>query len=333
LKRWKEADLVLEDGAALDELLDCGEYMSSLESLRVSTPEIFVKNYDAFEVAPHLTKLDLVHGGFAAAWEFPWAQLTKLRIETPCDSFKTYYANSNLWGVLSELENIEELHIIIETFSYPELPSSLAIKRLPSLRLLEITLGFAIMFSWLTAPLLEHLYIRGCNICSACPPLHNHQPYERQLTSLTQPLYCHIRRLTLERCRPKEMRIILKALASVEELSINYPRHLDVIEDITGVDGYICLPKLRVLRVAWIKSSWITLMNAMRIFSRLLEARGNELSCASHNIVPLEKFVLRLNLEGECSGTVLKFETHGWPPFAQVYISDRLHPFDCNDER
>ena len=316
LKRWKKADLELGHGAALDELLKCRGYMSSLESLRMSIPDsTALKNSNAFEVAPHLTELHLAYLGFAATWQFPWAQLTKLKLEVFHTEFDNY--SNNIWGVLFQLQTVEWLTITTAPYYDPSLPSSLPIIHLPCLRFLEIPL--ATILSWFTAPLLEHLHVYGCNAFGAYNYFHNDQPYERELTSLIQRSSCHIRRLTLENCRTEEMRIIIKTLDSVEELSVNYPSSPAIIQDVTGLDGCIYLPKLQVLQVTCIVPA-----NHVKIavgsFSRLLEARGKGLSLASHDIVPLEKFVVWLTVRGKCPDKALNM-VRGWPSFAQVYIN------------
>jgi hypothetical protein len=315
LKRWKKANLVLGNGAARDELLRCRGYMSSLESLAVSIPDdTSLKNYDAFQVGPQLTELDFAHPGYTAEWQFPWAQLTRLKI----------VESNNLGGVRCQLKNIEQLTIIAGLYN-PWFPSSLPMIRLPGLRRLEMTLSSATMFSWFAAPLLEQLHLHGYKHWASY--FHSSQPYEREIMSLIQRSSCHIRRLAFERCRTEEMGRIVNALASVEELSISHPwaDSLSIIQDVTGLDGRIYLPKLQVLHVTCIvdliKNPVTVLENTVTSFSRLLEARGKRLSLASHDIVPLEKFVLRLTLRGKCPDEVLKV-VHGWPSFAQIYIND-----------
>jgi len=321
LKRWKKADLVLGNGAARDDLLKCRGYMSSLESLTMSIPDdIGQKSYNGFQVGPHLTELDLPHLGYKARWQFPWAQLTKLKVVAFHKSFDFY--GGNLWKLLPQLKNIEQLTIIITSSWNQWLPSSLPMIRLPSLRLLEITLAMAKMFSWFTAPLLEHLHIHGYDHWDRS--FHNYQRYEEEITSLIQRSSCHIRRLTLEKCRTEEMRTIVRTVASVEELSIDCPNSLAIIQDITGLDGRMYLPKLQVMCMVYLVENPVTLLeDAVTVFSRLLEARGKELSLASHDIVPLEKFVLRLTLQGKCPDEVLEV-VHGWPSFAQLYINGSL---------
>ncbi|KAF8340850.1 hypothetical protein F5887DRAFT_432479 [Amanita rubescens] len=322
-KRWRKADLKLGDGAklVLDGLKYRG-YMSSLESLRISIPHSLApEHYNPIQIAPHLTELDLSNPRYAATWQFPWAQLTKLKLETSCKEFDK--DSNNPWGVLSQLENIEELRIIT-TFGrisrhHPPLP----IVRLPGLRLLEISLAFAMMFSWFTAPLLEHLHIDGCTDL-AYDWLHDDQPYEREITSLIQRSSCHIRRLVLDNCRAKEMRIVMKALASVEELSITYPRRaLDVIQDITGLEGCIYMPKMQVLQVRTCIIQGNLVEEIVTATSRLFDARGKGLSLPSHDIAPLEKFVIWLTLEGKFPDEVLEV-MRSWPSFAQVYINGSL---------
>ncbi|KAF8340899.1 hypothetical protein F5887DRAFT_1284198 [Amanita rubescens] len=329
LKRWKKADLKLGGGAklVLDGLLKCRGYMSSLESLRISIPHFLApEHYNAFQIVPHLTELDLSHSRYAATWQFPWAQLTKLKLETSCKEFDK--DSNNLWGVLFQLENIEELRIIT-TFGrisrhHPPLP----IVCLPGLRLLEISLVFAMMFSWFTAPLLEHLHIHGWTDL-AYDWLYDDQPYEREITSLIQRSSCHVRQLVLDNCRTKEMRIVMKALASVEELSITYPRRtLDIIQDITGLEG-IYMPKMQVLQVRTCIIQGNLVEKTVTATSRLLETRGKGLSLPSHDIAPLEKFVIWFTLRGKVPDEVLEV-MRSWPSFAQVYIDgsvlERLTP-------
>ncbi|KAF8337727.1 hypothetical protein F5887DRAFT_984638 [Amanita rubescens] len=203
--------------------------------------------------------------------------------------------------------------------------------RLPNLRLLEISLGFAMIFSWFTAPLLEHLHIHGRSD-PRYDWVHDVQPYEREITSLIQRSSCHIRRLVLDDCRTKEMRIIMKSLASVEELSITYPRRtLDVIQDITGLEGCIYVPKMKVLQVRTRNILGNRVEQTVAVISRLLEARGMGLSLPSHDITPLEKFVIWLVSVrlGKFPDEVLEV-MRSWPSFAQVYINgsvlERLTP-------
>ncbi|KAF8347422.1 hypothetical protein F5887DRAFT_31009 [Amanita rubescens] len=319
LKRWKKADLVLGYGSALDELLRCRGYMSSLESLKMSIPDedfIVLKHYNAFQVTPHLTELDLVCPEYAATWQFPWAQLTKLKLAAYCEEFNEDLDNNILWGVLFQLKNIEEL-TIITPFNYDRwYPPSLPIILLPCLRLLETTLAFAPIFSWFTAPLLEHLHIHG-HIEVGIP--QHIEPYEREIVSLIQRSSCHIRRLAFESyCSTEEMRVVMKALDSVEELSIDACPLIPIIQEITGLDDYIYLPKLQVLQVT--RNVWSHVEKIVASFSQLLEARGMGLPLASQDIVPLEKLVLRLTIM-EGKWPELLEAMRGWPSCAQVYIN------------
>ena len=310
--------------------------MSTLETLRI----VFIPDYtamedfNAFEVAPRLTELHVVqHEYVKEIWHFPWAQLTKLKIES-----SSYYYGNDLWKVLFQLENIEELHIITSIYSSPPSPDPLPIKCLPGLRLLETSFDFTPMFSWITAPLLEHLHLHRSNGHSFPD---DSEAYERALASLIQRSSCQIHRLAFEECTAQEIRIVLDVLASIEELSItSHSGHLDIIRDITpGLDGCIYLPKLKVLQVACF-THVERIENDVTVFSRLLEAWGKELSLASwHDVVPLSKFVLRLGLPlGELNPKLDKVLeiVHGWPSFARVYINgSRLTPslrLPCNPD-
>jgi hypothetical protein len=313
-KRWKKADLMLGNEAALDEIIRCRGYMSILESLSIYTPNFTssLENFNAFrDVARHLTELDPFQPKSTATCQFPWAQLTKLKITASHEGLNNY--GNDLLGVLFQLENIEELHLI--TTFHTSLQPPFPIKRLPALRLLEIYLDFALIFSRFTTPSLEHLHIHGV---SSFP---NFQPYDRELTSLIQRSSCHIRRLAFEDCTTKEMRIVTTALASIEELSINGPNTLDIMQDITPelVDDYIYLPKLQVLQVTydatWSYARW----DAVRILDDVLTGRARG-SLVSQDIVPLEKFTVRLNSGGSFPDDVLKV-MRSWPSFAQVYIN------------
>ena len=173
------------------------------------------------------------------------------------------------------------------------------------------------MLSWFTAPLLEHLYIHDNNRHTF---IHNPQSHERALTSLIQRSSCHIRRLAFKDCTAEEIRIVLKALPNIEELSVTHRSALDIIQDITpGLDGCIYLPKLQVLQVAYLARGY-GIENAVTVFSRLLEAQGKGMPHPGHDIVPLEKFVVCLTLLGEVPDEVLEV-MHGWPSFAQVCIN------------
>ncbi|KAF8341970.1 hypothetical protein F5887DRAFT_975937 [Amanita rubescens] len=213
-----------------------------------------------------------------------WAQLTKLKLETSCKEF-------------DKDSTIPTSHV-----------------RLPGLRLLEVSLVFAMMFSWFTAPLLEHLHIHGCTDL-AYDWLYDDQPYEREITSLIQRSSCHVRQLVLDN--------LMKALASVEELSITYPRGtLNVLQDITGC---IYMPKMQVLQVrpCIIRGNLAEKVEAAA--SRLFEARGKGSSLPSHDIAPLEKFVIWLTLRGTLKFFVEVLEVmRSWPSFAQVYINGTL---------
>jgi len=115
--------------------------------------------------------------------------------------------------------------------------------------------------------------------------------------------------------------MVMKALASVEELSITTT--LPAIKDVMEFDHGIYLPKLQVFQVQATCTMFVGnrhIENAVTAFSRFLEARGKGLPIAKLDIVPLEKFVLQLALEGKYFDEVLEV-MHGWPSLAQVYIN------------
>ena len=283
LKRWKKADLVLDHGA-LGKFLRCTGHMSILESLKISMWADYMsalEDTNAFGVAPCLTELDLAIPKYTA-WQFPWAQLTRLTIDTSYQDVNSY--SDDLWGVLLQLKNIEELHIIT-IICLPKHPPSLpGIICFPVLRFLEISLAYVKLFSRFTAPLLEYLHIHGHTISLEDDiDIYDDQ---RELTPFIQRSSCHIRRLAFDNCPLGEMRGIMKALASVEELSIKNPRSLAIIQDITGCTY---LPKLRALEVECDSSGNKMLEQAAREVSRLLEARSRRgSSLASPGVVPLE---------------------------------------------
>ena len=315
LKRWKKANLELVHGA-LGKLLRCTEHMSNLESLKIHMPDYMsaLEDFSAFGVAPCLTELNLTIHKYRPTWQFPWAQLTKLTIDTSSHNSDDYRDSDDLWGLLSQLKNIEKLHIMTP-FYFPKPPPGIIC--LPVLRLLEIPLAHAILFSRFTVPLLEHLHIYGHMVSVLNNDIYDGQ---REIASFIQRSFYHIRRLTFDGWTRREMCIIMKALDGVEELSIIDPDSHAVIQDITGLNGSTYLPKLRVLQVECDPCrNHMPLDRAVRAFSRLLEARGKGSSLASNNVVPLEKFVLRLTMYGTQNDEVLE-EMHGWPAFAQVYI-------------
>ncbi|KAF8320147.1 hypothetical protein F5887DRAFT_928166 [Amanita rubescens] len=241
-KRWKKANLVLDNSAVIDELrILC---MSSLESLTVSIPNSLTILKKPQIVAPRLTELDITHPGYTSTWEFPWAQLTKLKMEVAGEDL-CIDDDLHMWGVLFQLEKIEELHVITQIYYLGPKTSLLPIIHLPSLRLLDISLPFPQMFSWFTAPLLEHLCIRTCS--HYFPDVfYPHLSYVRELTSLIQRSSCHIRRLEVVGSPREELLMIIKSLTSVEELSIQCPGSTEELQDIAmGLSDCVYLPKLQ----------------------------------------------------------------------------------------
>ena len=162
--------------------------MPILESLKitVANPNIL----STFEIAPHLTGLELVHRegerGKLGGWAFPWAQLTKLKIQVPYLNFPD---SSALRTFLLQIQNVEELRfftddVLDDEFKCPSV-------RFPRLRLFEISVLFSVVFSWFEAPKLEHLLMhRSGDLFSG--------DYKEELSSFLHRSSCHIRQLTLE---------------------------------------------------------------------------------------------------------------------------------------
>ncbi len=67
-------DLWISNESCMDGLVSRRGKMPFLESLRLSmTAFRHRKNLTVFEIAPHLTDLELMHGDGARGWAFPWA--------------------------------------------------------------------------------------------------------------------------------------------------------------------------------------------------------------------------------------------------------------------
>lgn len=244
-------------------------------------------------------------------WQFPWAQLTKLRIDmAPSCSCVTH----ELRQVLSMLQSVEELRLTY--FCAPQTRQPAA--RLARLRLLEITPFTPEPFSWIITPCLEHIQV-GCMGDQV-----NEEEISTAISSLICRSCCHIRRLSILYCGITQSRM-MKALASVEELFIlDFPWN---IQSILGVDLCIYLPKLRVLQMTCCRSidperdrEFIAKV------SRFLETRREEsTSGLSHDFAPFEKLALRLhwNLDWAISHNTLE-ATRSWPSFVDVYVNDLL---------
>src|SRR6266576_3187830 len=91
--RRKKAELWIGTRSALNGLGERRGEVQILESLKVTVTEFKAeKDPMAFEIAPHLTELELVHwegikDWTLKRWMFPWTQLSKLRLAIACLEF------------------------------------------------------------------------------------------------------------------------------------------------------------------------------------------------------------------------------------------------------
>ncbi|KAF8341054.1 hypothetical protein F5887DRAFT_977171 [Amanita rubescens] len=238
--RWKKLHLLISDDSLLNGLVSRRGKMLVLESLKLS---MIVKpwgNLTAFEIAPRLTELELMHGEEErlGGWAFPWSRLTKLSLDLPqgldfTDSYR-------LRTFLLQLQNVEEL-----LFFQSQLKEGFGtLKCLPvrfaCLRFLQIPLVYPGVFSWFEAPLLEDL------LGSYDPDKCN-----EELSSLVRHSSCDIHHLTLQDCKVEVAHSIMRALTSVERLcvkdSIAQNHGPDILQDIAEADD-IYLPNLRTLQ-------------------------------------------------------------------------------------
>jgi hypothetical protein len=309
--RWKKADLVLGTGSALNALSKRRNKMPILESLKISICEMG-KDYSVFQVAPRLTELDLdLTYQTIQQWQFPWAQLTKLRIEMNCLVF-----TDELHQVLFLLQSVEELRFST-AYYFPAPQTRWPAVRLARLRVLEITPFIPGLLSWLITPCLEHIQIGNVNEEESCT---------EPISSLICRSSCHIRRLTIFYCGIPESRRIMTALASVEELSImDFPC---TIQSILGFDLCTYLPKLRVLQVTCHQSIDPERDGEQLVAktSRFLEACHEESRSAfSRDIAPLEKLALWLNWDPNWVIPHSMLEVmRSWPSFVDVYVNNSL---------
>ncbi|KAF8337191.1 hypothetical protein F5887DRAFT_1244740 [Amanita rubescens] len=313
--RWKKADLVLGTGSALNALNKRRNKMPILESLKISICEMR-KDYGVFQVAPRLTELDLELTYQAIQqWQFPWAQLTKLRIEMTCLAL-----TDGLRQVLFLLQSVEELRFSTTDY-FSAFQTQWPAVRLARLRLLEVTPFIPGLLSWFITPCLENIQV-GC--------IGNHvdeeETYTRPISSLICRSSCQIRRLAIFYCGITESRMIMKALTSVEQLSImDFPC---IIQSILGFDLCTYLPKLRVLQVTCHQSIDPERDGEQLVAktSRFLEACHEESrSALSRDTAPLEKLALWLNWDPHWVIPHNMLEVmSSWPSFVDVYVNNSL---------
>ena len=324
--RWKRLELRIDAASEKDFLLGCDGQLRLLTSLKVQIALNHVASnfYTIFEAAPNLFDLDLSVG--LGKMKFPWAQLTKLKLSV---SWVDGYHHSKEWhAVLSELKNIEMLHLQVTAFSPswttpPQFPAVL----LPHLSSLKTTLVYSEVFSWLTTPQLEHL-----RIDDRLEHTGKYEAYKNGIFSLVNRSSCHIRRLTLLHGEIRAAPLMLEALTNVEELFIDGPTITfpNIIWHIARFNNHVYLPKLRAFEMRYCPAHNIKVLS--EAISRLLEERGKE--SAGRNTALLEKVVIRLQWCWAC-GTSLSRNTgniqvsydaleeiRNLPSDANIYIDD-----------
>ncbi|KAF8337163.1 hypothetical protein F5887DRAFT_1244620 [Amanita rubescens] len=283
--RWKRADLEIKT-SMVNGLVRRIDKMPILESLAIVVYMSFNWKHEiTFKNARYLTELTLngvpaTGGSGVIKWEmgkwmfrFPWAQLTKLRI----DIDRLCFADRNeLETFLLQLRNVEELRIAVFRISFDsDVPGACLSVCFPRLKRLETTFSFSWMLSCFETPLLQYLWV-----CGSFNNINHRHEYKENLTSLvlTSLVHrssCHIRRLTLQNCEVEVAYDIMEVLVSVEELYVeemlctgivNVP---SLVQDI--VDGV--LSNLRVLQVPCCAGQFEQVISAA---SRLFQTRNRE---------------------------------------------------------
>ncbi|KAF8332520.1 hypothetical protein F5887DRAFT_996708, partial [Amanita rubescens] len=295
--RWKWADLDIENQSLINGLVERRKKMSILESLTIVIYDIQDHKYGtAFEIAPHLTQLNLNYDntrdaacGTLERWPFPWAQLTKLTIDQPYLEF----ANSDaLRSFLLQFQNVEELHFdvfFVDVDSdIPECPAV----RFSRLKLFGISLAVSWMLSFFEAPILEHL-----SVCDGFEDMNDHNHVE-EILSFVQRSSCRIRRLSLQDCTADVAQNIMEVLDHVEGLSVEpyfdvQPGYAHcIIRDIADSGG-IC-PNLQLLEVSCCPGYFDDVVLAATC---VLSARCTE-SRSRRSIVPLKKLIITVDWDG-----------------------------------
>ena len=270
-ERWESADLALSHEPPLLDLLRCK--MPIVKSLKFQAKTIYDENFQSCHpfntAAPLLVRLDL--SGWLRGWEFPWSQLTKVDIPV---TNRDIIHNNKLETVLSQLQNVEELRLcsvyVWRTRDKPERSSPPI--RLPSLRLLAVTVYTHEILTWLEAPLLEDFWVCGTKdrYCSLT--------FTEELSSFIRRSSCHIRRLTLFHGDRQLLPNLMKLVSSAEVLEIKMTvrgRGSFLAKHITRMNDGVHLLNLRELKMTCRRGrdDDEELMTAM---SRLLEMRNEK---------------------------------------------------------
>ncbi|KAF8337166.1 hypothetical protein F5887DRAFT_1078423 [Amanita rubescens] len=335
--QWKKLHLLISDDSLLNGLVSRRGKMPVLESLKLS---MIVKprgNLTAFEIAPRLTELELMHGEEErlGGWAFPWSRLTKLSLDLPqgldfTDSYR-------LRTFLLQLQNVEEL-----LFFQSQLKEGFGtLKCLPvrfaCLRFLQIPLVYPGVFSWFEAPLLEDLLV----FCNPFQGSYDPDKCNEELSSLVRRSSCDIRHLTLQDCKVEVAHSIMRALTSVERLCVKdfiaQNHGPDILQDIAEADD-IYLPNLRTLQVSCCPEYFKGYASSI---SCLFEVRNRQprSAPASSEISSLSRLMVTMDWTGrscQCCGLFYKTMKSraiknklelicGWPSFSVTGLNTNLN--------
>ncbi|KAF8341053.1 hypothetical protein F5887DRAFT_977169 [Amanita rubescens] len=292
--RWQKADLWIGNESAMNPLVGRKGEMQILESLRIILPKFKGQKVPmAFDIAPHLTKLELTYWEGLKEWTlrrwlFPWIQLSKLKLEVICLDFTR---KGTLRAFLLQIQNVEELRFFM-TFAEDEFgdfkcPSV----HFPRLRLLEISLVSPGVFSWFEAPLLEHLLVQD-----SC---QGRDDYGEELSSLVHRSSCCVRHLTIQDCDIHVACGIIEVLSGIEELCVKQMcgavagDFSDFARDMIQSDS-IQLPNLRVVQVPCCPGHFKQLiLGVVPFFDRQSGESGS--APAGTSIAPLEKLIITVD--------------------------------------
>ena len=327
--RWQKAYLWIENESVMNGLVGRRGKMQILESLEITLAK-FKRQKDlvAFEIAPHLTELEVTHWAMLkeSRWKFPWIQLSKLKLEVDCLDLTRRKA---LQAFLRQIQNVEELRFLMNDVIEGVNNFEYAPVHFPRLRLLEISLVSPKVFSWFEAPLLGHLLVHD-----SC-----RNRYGEELSLFVHRSSCCVRRLAIQDCDIDVARDIIEVLkAGVEELCIK-----QMFEEVPGnfVDfaqdmiqsHEVPLPNLRVVQVPCCPGHFKQLIAKVSPF---FEKQGGEFGSApaGSNNVPLEKLIIAVDRNncgcGQCGSVfseestaiqyALKVMCH-WPSFSVVCLN------------
>ena len=281
--RWEKVYLVLCHEPPLLDLLRCE--MPIVKSLKLHTHISYDSHFQFCHpfntTAPRLVKLHL--SGWLEKWVFPWSQLTKVQMPV---------ANSDLHVerleiVLSQLQNVEELRMSRVAVLSARPKSSSSPIRLPSLRVLAVSVYIHEILALLEAPLLEDLWVEGRPVGRQ----HCSLTFTEELSLSIHRSSCHIRKLTLQNGERQLLPNLMKLVSGVEVLCIKMTisgRGSFLAEHITQMDNGVYLPNLRELKMSCLlgEDDDEKIMTAMsrNEKSRLISVRREDVSLMSKRV-------------------------------------------------